>query len=68
MKITLNYNPKKYVTSQTLAPKDSTVVTREQLNQNVQNLWNQFYQNKYINILAHNKECEIHLEIQIPLK
>lgn len=34
--------PKKYVTAQTLSPNDSAVVTREQLNANPQNLWNQF--------------------------
>ncbi|MDA9057443.1 AAA family ATPase [Flavobacteriaceae bacterium] len=34
----------KYVTSQTLAPNNSTVVTREQLNQNTQNIWNQYSQ------------------------
>lgn len=38
-------NPKKYVTSQTLAPNDSSIVTKEQLNQNVQNLWKLFSQN-----------------------
>lgn len=34
----------KYVTSQTLAPNNSTIVTREQLNQNTQNIWNQYSQ------------------------
>ncbi|CAN1540350.1 COG3593 Predicted ATP-dependent endonuclease of the OLD family [Spirosomataceae bacterium] len=34
----------KYVTSQTLSPNESTVVTREQLNQNTQSLWQQFGQ------------------------
>lgn len=37
-------NPKKYVTSQTLSPNESAIVTREQLNGNTQNLWNQFNQ------------------------
>ncbi len=35
-------NPKKYVTPQTLSPNESTIVTREQLNANTQNLWQQF--------------------------
>src|SRR5687767_14437935 len=35
-------DPKKYVTSQTLSPNESAIVTREQLNANTQNLWNQF--------------------------
>ncbi|WP_051113282.1 AAA family ATPase [Lunatimonas lonarensis] len=39
-------NPKKYVTSQTLSPNESTVVTREQLNANTQDLWQQF--NSYL--------------------
>lgn len=37
-------NPKKYVTSQTLSPNESTIVTREQLNTITQNLWNQYSQ------------------------
>ncbi|WP_426092475.1 AAA family ATPase [Flavobacterium sp. DSR3-2] len=37
-------NPKKYVTSQTLSPNESAIVTREQVNGNTQNLWNQFNQ------------------------
>jgi ABC-type Mn2+/Zn2+ transport system ATPase subunit len=39
-------NPKKYVTSQTLSPNESTIITREQLNANTQNLWGNF--NNYI--------------------
>lgn len=39
-------NPKKYVTSQTLSPNESTIVTREQLNANTNNLWQQF--NNYL--------------------
>lgn len=35
-------NPKKYVTPQTLSPNESAIVTREQLNANTQNLWQQF--------------------------
>ncbi|MEG1025849.1 MAG: AAA family ATPase [Flavobacterium sp.] len=35
-------NPKKYVTSQTLSPNESTIVTREQLNANTQGLWQGF--------------------------
>lgn len=35
---------KKYVTSQTLSPNESAIVTREQLNANTQNLWQQFSQ------------------------
>jgi ABC-type uncharacterized transport system ATPase component len=35
-------NLKKYVTSQTLAPNESTIVTREQINASIQNLWNPF--------------------------
>ncbi|MGO4822043.1 MULTISPECIES: AAA family ATPase [unclassified Flavobacterium] len=38
----LELNPKKYVTGQTLAPNDSAIVTREQLNVNTQNIWNQY--------------------------
>lgn len=38
----IELNPKKYVTSQTLSPNESTIVTREQLNANTQNLWQQF--------------------------
>ena len=34
----------KYVTSQSLAPNDSTIVTREQLSQKTQNVWNQYSQ------------------------
>lgn len=34
---------KKYVTSHTLSPNESSVVTREQLNQNTENLWQQYY-------------------------
>ncbi|WP_437823544.1 AAA family ATPase [Tenacibaculum mesophilum] len=34
-------SPKKYVTSQTLSPNESTVVTKQQLDQKIQNLWNQ---------------------------
>ncbi len=37
---------KKYVTSQSLSPNESLVVTREQLNQNTKNLWQQYYQFK----------------------
>lgn len=40
-------NNLKYVTSQTLAPNNSTIVTREQLNQNTQNIWN-LYSQSYI--------------------
>jgi len=39
-------NPKKYVTPQTLSPNESSIVTREQLNNNTQNLLNQF--NNYL--------------------
>lgn len=39
-------NPKKYVTSQTLSPNESTIVTREQLNANTQALWQGF--NSYL--------------------
>ncbi len=39
-------NPKKYVTSQTLSPNESAIITREQLNANTQNLWSNF--NSYI--------------------
>lgn len=35
-------NPKKYVTSQSLAPNNTAVVTREQIVKKIQNLWNQF--------------------------
>ncbi|MCK6608705.1 MAG: AAA family ATPase [Flavobacterium sp.] len=40
----IQLNPKKYVTSQTLSPNNSGVATKEQLNQNIQNLWSQFNQ------------------------
>jgi len=39
-----NLNPKKYVTSQTLAPNDSTIVTRDMLIGKVRNLWDGYYQ------------------------
>ncbi len=35
-------NPKKYVTHQTLAPNDSSVVTRQSLLQEVDGIWNQY--------------------------
>jgi ABC-type multidrug transport system ATPase subunit len=35
-------NPKKYVTHSTLSPNDSTVVTRQSVNQNIENIWNQY--------------------------
>ncbi|MEJ7661344.1 MAG: hypothetical protein WKG07_17945 [Hymenobacter sp.] len=35
-------NPKKYVTHQTLAPNDSSIVTRQSLLQDVDNIWNQY--------------------------
>jgi ABC-type multidrug transport system ATPase subunit len=35
---------KKYVTSQSLSPNESAIVTREQLNQITQNVWQQFSQ------------------------
>jgi ABC-type Mn2+/Zn2+ transport system ATPase subunit len=35
-------SPKKYVTSQTLSPNESTIVTREQLNASTQQIWEQF--------------------------
>jgi ABC-type Mn2+/Zn2+ transport system ATPase subunit len=35
-------NPKRYVTHQTLAPNDSSIVTRQSLLQDVDNLWSQF--------------------------
>jgi ABC-type multidrug transport system ATPase subunit len=35
-------NPKKYVTHSTLSPNDSAVVTRQSVNQNIDNIWNQF--------------------------
>lgn len=47
MRILENNNdlaPIKYVTSLSLAPNESTVVTREQLNAGVQTLWQQFQQ------------------------
>ena len=34
----------KYVSSHSLTPNDSAVITREQLNGNIQNLWNQYNQ------------------------
>lgn len=37
-------NPKKYVTSQNLTPNNIAVITRQQLTQNIQNLWAQFSQ------------------------
>ncbi len=40
--INTELNPKKYVTSQTLSPNESTVITKEQLNSTTQNLWNIF--------------------------
>jgi ABC-type Mn2+/Zn2+ transport system ATPase subunit len=42
----------KYVTSQTLSPNESIIVTREQLNQNTQSLWQQFGQ--YLQNKQHN--------------
>lgn len=38
----IELNPKKYVTSQTLSPNESAIVTREQLNGEIKNLWDQF--------------------------
>jgi ABC-type multidrug transport system ATPase subunit len=35
-------NPKKYVTHSTLSPNDSAVVTRQSVNQNIENIWNQY--------------------------
>lgn len=37
-------NPKKYVTSQSLSPNESAIVTREQLNANTKSLWDSFCQ------------------------
>lgn len=45
----LNGNTCKYVSSHSLTPNDSAVITRAQLNGNTQNLWNQF--NGFLNIL-----------------
>lgn len=38
-------NPKKYVTSHSLTPNNSAIVTREQLSQATQGLWEQFSKN-----------------------
>lgn len=35
-------NPKKYVTHSTLSPNDSTIVTRQSVIQNIENIWNQY--------------------------
>lgn len=40
----VNLNPKKYVTPQTLEPNNSTIVTSEQTNSKVLNLWNSYNQ------------------------
>jgi len=46
----LNANTCKYVSSHSLTPNDSVIITREQLNVNTQNLWNQYNQ-----FLTHSK-------------
>lgn len=53
-----NLNPKKYVTSQTLAPNNSTIVTREQLNAKVLNLWNSYHQS-YLQQIKQNPNIKI---------
>lgn len=35
-------NPKKYVTHSTLSPNDSAVVTRQSVNQGIENMWNTY--------------------------
>lgn len=50
-------NPKKYVTSQTLSPNESTIITREQLNSNTQNLWQPF--NNYLQNRRNNPSYAI---------
>lgn len=45
LKITENnveLNPKKYVTHSTLSPNDSTIVTRQSVNQGIENMWNSY--------------------------
>lgn len=47
----MELNPKKYVTSQTLSPNESMVITREEINAKTQNLWdnfNNYLQNKKV--------------------
>lgn len=46
-----NGNTCKYVSSHSLTPNDSAVITREHLNANTQNLWNQYNQ-----FLTHSKQ------------
>ena len=50
-------NTCKYVSSHTLTPNDSAIITREQLNAITQNLWNQL--NSFLQNLRHNPQAII---------
>jgi ABC-type multidrug transport system ATPase subunit len=50
-------NPKKYVTHSTLSPNDSTVVTRQSVNQNIENIWNQY--NSFIQNYKQNPALQL---------